>query len=92
MAAAWALAKFRFPGKSGQLGASDARFVTGANPLGLDPDDPRGLDNVVIVGPEVHLPLNRPDRKPAMKLSPAPQVSTTGTGIEPAMTTVFASA
>ncbi|NUT16601.1 MAG: cytochrome B, partial [Cupriavidus sp.] len=51
---------FRFPGKSGQLGASDARFVTGANPLGLDPDDPRGLDNIVIVGPEVHLPLNKP--------------------------------
>lgn len=51
---------FRIPGKSGQLGASDPRFVTGANPLGLDPEDPRGQDNIVIVGPEVHLPLNKP--------------------------------
>ncbi|MCY1352738.1 cytochrome c oxidase subunit II [compost metagenome] len=51
---------FRFPGKSGELGASDPRFITGSNPLGLDPDDPRGQDNIVIVGPEVHLPLNKP--------------------------------
>ncbi|CAG2160836.1 cytochrome c oxidase subunit II [Cupriavidus numazuensis] len=51
---------FRFPGKSGQLGTSDPRFVSGTNPLGLNPDDPRGQDNIVISGPEVHLPLNRP--------------------------------
>ena len=51
---------FRFPGKSGQLGTSDPRFISGTNPLGLNPDDPRGQDNVVISGPEVHLPLNRP--------------------------------
>jgi len=51
---------FRFPGKSGQLGTSDPRFVSGTNPLGLNPDDPNGQDNVVVMGPEVHLPLNRP--------------------------------
>ncbi|WP_404993713.1 c-type cytochrome [Cupriavidus pauculus] len=51
---------FRFPGKSGQLGTTDARFVNASNPLGLNPDDPHGQDNVIIVGPEVHLPLNRP--------------------------------
>ncbi|GAA0842580.1 cytochrome c oxidase subunit II [Cupriavidus pauculus] len=51
---------FRFPGKSGQLGTTDARFVNASNPLGLNPDDPRGQDNVIVVGPEVHLPLNRP--------------------------------
>lgn len=51
---------FRFPGRSGQLGTSDPRFVTASNPLGLNPDDPNGQDNVVIVGPEVHLPLGRP--------------------------------
>ncbi|CAG9173333.1 cytochrome c oxidase subunit II [Cupriavidus pinatubonensis] len=51
---------FRFPGKSGQLGTSDPRFISGTNPLGLNPDDPRGQDNIVISGPEVHLPLNRP--------------------------------
>ncbi len=51
---------FRFPGKDGQLGTSDPRYVTARNPLGLNPDDPRGQGNIVVVGPEVHLPLNRP--------------------------------
>ncbi|MEN7529702.1 MULTISPECIES: cytochrome c oxidase subunit II [unclassified Cupriavidus] len=51
---------FRFPGRGGQLGTSDARFVNGTNPLGVNPDDPNGQDDVIIVGPEVHLPLNRP--------------------------------
>lgn len=51
---------FRFPGKSGELGTSDARFVSASNPLGINPDDPRGQDNIIVVGPEVHLPLNRP--------------------------------
>ncbi|MDF3832349.1 cytochrome c oxidase subunit II [Cupriavidus basilensis] len=51
---------FRFPGQGGQLGTSDARFVTPANPLGVNPDDPRGQDDIIVVGNEVHLPLNRP--------------------------------
>ncbi len=51
---------FRFAGSAGQLGTSDPRFVSGANPLGLNPDDPNGQDDVIVVGPEVHLPLNRP--------------------------------
>lgn len=51
---------FRFPGRGGQLGTTDARFVSGTNPLGVNPDDPNGLDDVIVVGPEVHLPLNRP--------------------------------
>ena len=51
---------FRFAGSAGQLGTSDPRFVNGANPLGLNPDDPNGQDDVIVVGPEVHLPLNRP--------------------------------
>ncbi|MGO4308127.1 cytochrome c oxidase subunit II [Cupriavidus sp. RAF12] len=51
---------FRFPGKSGELGTSDPRFVNAGNPLGLNPDDPNGQDDVIVVGPEVHLPLNRP--------------------------------
>ncbi|GJG97368.1 c-type cytochrome [Cupriavidus pauculus] len=51
---------FRFPGQGGELGTSDARFVSGTNPLGLNPDDANGQDDVIVVGPEVHLPLNRP--------------------------------
>lgn len=54
--------RYRFVGASDKLGASDARFVSGANPLGLDPADPANANNVVIAGSEVYLPLNRPVR------------------------------
>lgn len=52
--------RYRFIGAAGKLGASDARFVNGANPLGLDPDDAAARANIIITGNEVHLPLNRP--------------------------------
>ena len=52
--------RFRLPGASGKLGGSDARFVSAANPLGLDPADPVGQDNIVVLGNEVHLPLGHP--------------------------------
>ena len=52
--------RFRFPGQDGKLGGSDARFVNGTNPLGIDPDDVAGQDDIVIVSNEVHLPLNKP--------------------------------
>lgn len=52
--------RFRLAGDSGKFGGSDARFVSGTNPLGLDPADPLAQDNVVVLGNEVHLPLNRP--------------------------------
>lgn len=51
---------FRFVGSATKLGASDARFVSSTNPLGLDPDDAAARANIVVVGNEVHLPLNRP--------------------------------
>ncbi|HJV61159.1 MAG TPA: cytochrome c oxidase subunit II [Albitalea sp.] len=52
--------RFRFPGAGGKLGFSDARFVNGSNPFGLDPDDPAARESVLVAGNEVHLPLNRP--------------------------------
>jgi cytochrome c oxidase subunit 2 len=52
--------RYRFPGASGKLGASDARFINAANPLGLDPADPVGQDNRIVLSNEVHLPLGRP--------------------------------
>ncbi len=52
--------RFRLPGASGKLGGSDARFVSATNPLGLDPADPAGQDNIIVEGNEVHLPLGRP--------------------------------
>lgn len=52
--------RYRFIGTASKLGASDVRFVNARNPLGLDPDDAAALANIVIMGNEVHLPLNRP--------------------------------
>ena len=57
---------FRLPGKDGRLGTSDTRNVSSDNPLGLNPNDPNGQDDVVIEGGELHLPLGKPvkvDRK-----------------------------
>jgi cytochrome c oxidase subunit 2 len=51
--------RFRFPGKDGVLGRTDIAFVSAQNPFGLNPDDPRGQDDILIDGPELHLPLNR---------------------------------
>jgi cytochrome c oxidase subunit II len=51
---------YRFPGASGRLGGSDARFVKAGNPLGLDPADPEGQDDRIVQGSELHLPLGQP--------------------------------
>ncbi|VVN88006.1 cytochrome c oxidase subunit II [Pseudomonas fluorescens] len=51
---------FRFSGQDGKLGKSDIRFVDSANPLGLDPKDPAGQDDVLIKNNEVRLPLDQP--------------------------------
>lgn len=51
---------FRFPGKDGTLGRSAIKFVDSVNPLGLDPKDPAGQDDVLIRSNEVRLPLNQP--------------------------------
>lgn len=51
---------YRFPGADGMLGATDARFVKGDNPFGLDPADPAGQDDILDAAAEVHLPLGKP--------------------------------
>ncbi|PMZ87065.1 MULTISPECIES: cytochrome c oxidase subunit II [unclassified Pseudomonas] len=51
---------FRFPGQDAKLGKSDIRFIDGANPFGLDPKDPAGQDDVLVLNNEVRLPLDRP--------------------------------
>ena len=52
--------RYRFPGADGKLGLSDARFVSAANPFGINPGDPAGQDDLLVTGTEVHLPLNMP--------------------------------
>lgn len=53
---------FRFPGEDGQFGAVHPRFINGDNPLGLNPDDPRAQDDVIVHSPTVVLPVNQPVR------------------------------
>lgn len=51
---------FRLPGKDGRLGTSEIRNVSSDNPLGLNPNDPNGQDDVVIQGDDLHLPVGKP--------------------------------
>jgi cytochrome c oxidase subunit 2 len=51
---------FRFPGDDGELGHSDASLVTPDNPFGLDQEDPKGRDDVLVASPELHLPVDQP--------------------------------
>jgi cytochrome c oxidase subunit II len=53
---------FRLPGKSGRLGTTDTKYSTPENPLGVNPNDPNGRDNIVVVGDDLHLPVGKPVR------------------------------
>jgi len=52
--------KYRFPGADGQLGATAARLTSVDNPFGIDPEDPRGQDDVLVSSPELRLPVGKP--------------------------------
>src|ERR1700745_4286424 len=51
---------YRLPGKDGRLGTSDARNVSSDNPLGVNPNDPNGKDDIVIQNDDLHLPVGKP--------------------------------
>lgn len=51
---------FRLPGRDGRLGAVAVRFISPDNPLGIDPTDPAGQDDLIVEGGELHLPIGRP--------------------------------
>ena len=51
---------FRLPGEDGVLGKSDNSLIDFDNPFGLDTEDANGLDDVLILSDEVHLPIDRP--------------------------------
>jgi len=50
---------FQYPGADGKFGRRDAKFMDSANPLGLDPQDSAGRDDVVSIN-ELHVPLGKP--------------------------------
>jgi cytochrome c oxidase subunit 2 len=51
---------FRFPGADKQLGSTDVLFVDGSDPMGINPNDPRGQDDLLVTNGELHLPIGRP--------------------------------
>src|SRR6266566_8280396 len=50
---------FHLPGPDGQFGRRDVSLVSNSNPIGLDPNDPAGKDDIVTLG-ELHVPVDRP--------------------------------
>jgi cytochrome c oxidase subunit II len=48
-----------YPGPDGIFGKADVNHVTSSNPLGLDPADPNGKDDLATIN-QLHLELNRP--------------------------------
>ena len=51
---------YRLPGEDGQLGAVSVSHTTTDNPLGIDPTDPFGQDDIVIYDPVLHLEVGQP--------------------------------
>ena len=46
----------RYPGKDGDFGTQDMKYVTNENPFGVDPNDPKGKDDISVLN-ELHVPL-----------------------------------
>ena len=51
---------FRLPGKDGRLGTTAIRNINDDNPFGINRKDSNGLDDILVEGNELHLPLDRP--------------------------------
>ncbi|HWP12621.1 MAG TPA: cytochrome B, partial [Ramlibacter sp.] len=51
---------YRLPGKDGKLGTVHSRFVSDANPFGMNPADPNGRDDVLLASPELRVPRGQP--------------------------------
>jgi cytochrome c oxidase subunit 2 len=50
---------FQYPGKDGKFGRTDISLLGGDNPIGLDPEDKDGKDDLVTVN-QLHLPVHKP--------------------------------
>ena len=53
---------FRLPGEDGEFGAVESRYVSVDNPFGMERDDPKGQDDILIYSPTIHIPKDRPVR------------------------------
>lgn len=52
---------FRYPGADQSFGQTDPRLISTTNPLGIDPNDPAGKDDVLSIN-QLHLPEDKPVR------------------------------
>jgi len=50
----------RYPGEDQIFGKVDPLLINIDNPFGLDPNDPNGLDDVLVASPQMHLPVDEP--------------------------------
>jgi cytochrome c oxidase subunit 2 len=48
---------FQYPGADGKFGMTNRFLMSSANPIGIDPEDPNGLDDIVV--PELFLPKGK---------------------------------
>jgi len=51
---------YRFPGNDGEFGNVVSALITNDNPFGMDADDPLGQDDILVMSPEVHIPVDVP--------------------------------
>ncbi|KXF79152.1 cytochrome C oxidase [Paramesorhizobium deserti] len=51
---------FRLPGSNGKLGTAATGSIAADNALGLNKNDPNSLDDIIIEGGELHLPVGKP--------------------------------
>ncbi|HEX7821817.1 MAG TPA: cytochrome c oxidase subunit II [Sphingobium sp.] len=51
---------FRLPGPDGVLGTAAVKYMTPDNPLGINPSDPFGRDDLLVESSELHLPVGKP--------------------------------
>jgi cytochrome c oxidase subunit 2 len=49
----------RYPGNDGIFGEVDPLLISLENPFGMDPDDPKGQDDIPVSSPEMHLPVDQ---------------------------------
>jgi cytochrome c oxidase subunit 2 len=49
---------FQYPGKDGKFGKTDPSLIAGDNPLGIDPEDKDGKDDITTVN-QLHIPVHK---------------------------------
>jgi len=49
----------RYPGKDGEFGAQDMRLISSSNSFGIDPNDPKGKDDIADNN-KIHVVVNKP--------------------------------